>query len=332
MVRASRIVLGALAGLLLLFAVATGIGDVLIGRANPPIGKFIDTTSGRQHVLDVGPDDTTAAPLPAVVLVHGATANLGDMQLALATRLRARHRVIAVDRPGHGWSERTGAAADASPSRQAAVLYEILGKLGVTRPLLVGHSWGGALAAVYAMEHADALSGLVLLAPAAYPWRSGLLWYFELTNTRWLGPLFVHTLALPLGYLTLDRIVGRAFAPQAAPPGYVDRASILLALRPATITANSEDLGRLEPSVAAQGARYAQIRTPTVIITGSADGVVSPRVNARAIAAQIPQARLIVLRGVGHMPHHVEPERVVAAIEALAEAAPGVTGAPAARP
>jgi pimeloyl-ACP methyl ester carboxylesterase len=326
-VRAGKIAAGAFAGLILLFALITAAGDILIGRAFPPIGRFIDTTSGRQHVLDVGPDSGAKESAPTVVLVHGASANLNDMRLALVGRLRARHRVIAVDRPGNGWSERTGGAADASPRRQAAVLHEVLDKLGVERPVLLGHSWGGALATAYALDYPDALSGLVLVAPVTHPWGTGLPWHFTLTNTPVLGPLLAYTVALPAAYLTLDWFVALVFGPQQPPPDYVERASIPLALRPAAILANSEDLAALETSIAAQADRYASIKTPTVIVAGTADRILRPRVHARHLAAELSQVRLIMLPGVGHMPHHVEPERIAAAIEAVTARA----AAPAAR-
>jgi pimeloyl-ACP methyl ester carboxylesterase len=322
MVRTGRIVLGALAGLILLSAAVTVIGDVLIDRAHPPVGRFIDTTSGRQHVLDVGPDDATAGNAPALVLMHGANANLGDMRLALVGRLRARHRVIAIDRPGHGWSERSGGAADASPRRQAAVVHEILDKLNVRRPILLGHSWSGALVAAYALAYPDDLGGLVLMAPATNPWTTGLPWYFDLEATPVIGPLFIHTLALPLAYLALDRLVDLVFDPQRPPPDYVERAGITLALRPSSITANSEDLAVLKPFVTEQAPHYPEIKTRTVVITGTNDRIVTPRVHARAIAAQIPGAQLVVLEGIGHMPHQVSTDRVVAAVEALAASVP----------
>ena len=317
-VRAAKIAAGTLVGVTLLCAVATGVGTVLLGWANPPVGRFIDTASGKQHVLDVGPDDAAAPPAPPVVLLHGATANLGDMRVALVERLRARHRVIAIDRPGHGWSERIGGEANAAPRRQAAAAHEILGKLGVERPVMLAHSWGGAVGLAYALEYPGALRGLVLLAPLARPWENELLRYAELANTPWLGALYGHTFAMPIGLLGLDRILTLAFAPQAPADNYVEGASILLALRPGTFTANAQDLAYMGAPIAAVVPQYARIATPTVIITGTDDHLVSPRSQARPIARQLPHARLIVLPGIGHMLHHVEPKRVVDAIESLA--------------
>ena len=111
------------AALLGVFAVVSSWAVVAIERANPPKGRFIEVDGGRLHVVELG-----AADAPAVVLLHGASGNLGDMRVALGDVLAARYRVILIDRPGHGWSERHGGRADASPARQAALLHRALEK------------------------------------------------------------------------------------------------------------------------------------------------------------------------------------------------------------
>ena len=73
----------------------------------------------------------------------------------------------------------------------------------------------------------------------------------------------------------------------------------------------------LERFVAAQVPRYADLRTPTVIITGDRDTMVSPQSNARVLAATLPGAKLVLLKDVGHMPHHAAPEVIANAIEEL---------------
>ncbi|MEA2937783.1 MAG: hypothetical protein QOC56_1287, partial [Alphaproteobacteria bacterium] len=67
--------------------------------------------------------------------------------------------------------------------------------------------------------------------------------------------------------------------------------------------------------------RYGELRTPTVIITGDRDTMVSPQINARALAAALPCAKLVLLKDIGHMPHHAAPEAVAAAIDDLVPAA-----------
>ncbi|MCX7311594.1 MAG: alpha/beta fold hydrolase [Alphaproteobacteria bacterium] len=122
----------ALAGL----AAYSEIGVRAIERAHPPAGRFVDVDGGRLHLLELGP-----AGAPPVVLLHGASGNLLDMRVALGDRLAQRYRVIMVDRPGHGWSDRPGGSADASPARQAALIHHALVRIGVTRAIVLGHSW-----------------------------------------------------------------------------------------------------------------------------------------------------------------------------------------------
>jgi pimeloyl-ACP methyl ester carboxylesterase len=134
--------------------------------------------------------------------------------------------------------------------------------------------------------------------------------------------LFARTLALPLGTLLIDGGAASAFAPQAPPPDYLRGAAITLLLRPSQFIANAQDIAALKSFVTMQAPRYGEIAVPIVILTGAADTTVSPSLHARAIAAAVPNARLIVLEGVGHMPHHTNADEVIAAIEQLATRPP----------
>src|ERR1700757_1846811 len=125
-----------IAAVLALGALLTAIGSWLIGRAHPPRGRFIKVRHMRQHVVELG---TAAADAPPIVLIHGAGVNLEDMRLDLGERLAARHRVILIDRPGMGWSKRRGRDGSA-PQYQAAILREILERLGGEGGILRGHS------------------------------------------------------------------------------------------------------------------------------------------------------------------------------------------------
>ena len=267
-----------------------------IEQAHPPAGRFVEVAGGRLHVLELGPADA-----PAVVLLHGASGNLADMRVALGDRLAARYRVILVDRPGHGWSDRPGGSADASPARQAALIHQALERIGVTRAILVGHSWSGALATAYALAYPEGVAGLVLLAPVTHPWPGGVGWYNPILTARLVGPLFARTVALPLGKLLIGPGVQVVFAPQQPPADYRERAAVELVLRPAELIANAEDLNDLKAFITAQAPNYGAIRTPAVVITGDADTIVSPRIHAEAIAAVLPRGKLIVLPG--HGPH-----------------------------
>jgi pimeloyl-ACP methyl ester carboxylesterase len=307
------------AGLVLLLALGAGLTWLLsrvIESRYPPRGRFVAVAGGRLHVIEAGPRDRP--PLGTIVLLHGASGSAAEPFLALGRRLSERCRVLAFDRPGHGWSDRIAGADAASPARQAAILAEGLRALGVSRAVIVAHSLAGSIAPNLALDHPDVTGGLVLLAPVTHPWPGGAVsWYYG-PATSWLGWLFTRTLTTPLGLAFMGPAIAGVFAPQTPPAGYLDAAQVPLVLRPPTFQANAQDVAGLYAAVSAQAGRYRNIRVPTVVISGDADPIVWTDLHSRALEREIPDAKLIVLPGVGHMPHHVEPALIAGEIEALA--------------
>lgn len=308
-------------------AIFTAFDVERIERAHPPSGRFVDVDGGRLHVVELGSPDA-----PPVVLLHGASTNLEDMRLALGDRLAVNYRVILIDRPGHGWSDRPDGWADASPAKQAELIHQALERIGVVRPILIAHSWSGALAAAYALEFPRSVAGLVLLAPVTHPWPRSVAWYNSiivalLTESArcaaapFIGPLFARTLALPLGKLLIGFGVESAFAPQQPPPDYLERTGGMLLLRPAEFVSNAQDLMAIREFVEVQAPRYGNIETPTVVLTGDADEALSPEIHAKAMAAAVPRAKLIVLPGAGHMVQFAATERIIEVVAELSEAA-----------
>ncbi len=294
-----------------------------IEAAHPPRGRFVEIDGGRMHLVELG--NTAAPPL---VLLHGAMVNLGDMQLALGERLAVDHRVILFDRPGHGWSERPGGAVDASPARQAELLHQELQRIGVDHAVIVAHSWSGSVALAYALEYPGALSGLVLLAPVTHPRPQDVGWHQSVLTAllgytgdalagRVSGPLLAHTLALPVGESLLSLGLRSAFAPQQVPPNYLALSGTELTLRPSEIVANGEEIGSIDDFLIKQAPRYSTIRTPIRILVGDADQGLSLDIHAKALAKVLPQAKLMILPGVGHMVHYAAPESVIEAVDDL---------------
>ena len=298
-------------------AVATAIGTRLIERAHPPRGRFIAINGLRQHVVELGADAEGPTSAPPIVLIHGAGCNLEDMRAALGDRLADRHRVILIDRAGLGYSERRGRRGSA-PAYQAALLRELLDRLGIARAVVVGHSWGGSLAAAFALDNPGRVAGLVLLAPPLYPLLRRMTWLYAAFATPILGWLYARMLALPLGVPFIGMALGSAFLPQWSPRAYLSRTAALLLFRPATFLANARDVADLKENLAVLAPRYPTIAAPIVIMAGTRDMVVPPRPHARAFADAVPHAKLVMLPGVGHMLHHVAAERIVAEIEAIA--------------
>jgi pimeloyl-ACP methyl ester carboxylesterase len=252
------------------------------------------------------------------VLIHGASSNLQTMRKPIGERLAARHRVILIDRPGHGWSSRAR-EDDSTPAIQGKMIEQVLEKLGVGPVILVVHSWAGALGARMALDYPHRVAGLVMLAPVAFPWPGGVGWYNNVVTTPVIGPLLAYTITLPLGYFLMEPGARGVFLPQIMPDGFVDNTATALLLRPREFLANARDLVALKAAVKEQAPRYANIKAPTVVISGDVDKTVSTDIHSRPFAAAVADAKLIVLPAVGHMVQNAAPELVVAEIEAMAD-------------
>ena len=290
-----------------------------IARRFPPLGAFVrygDDGPARLHYTERRP----AGPERGIVLVlHGASGNQADLMVPLGDRLAAEgFRVIAVDRPGLGWSDRPDGEADASPSRQAALIRGALARVGVTHAIVLGHSWSGALAAAFALDAPEFTRGLVLLAPVLYPWPTGIAWYYAPAASPVFGPLFTRVFTLPAGLGLLPAGIAEVFAPQPPPADYAERTGVALVLRPDTFLNNAQDVFHLHAFVTEQSRRLATIAVPTAIVTGEGDRVVSPTIHSLAAARDIPGATLTLLPGVGHSPQWSAPDAVVAAVRDVA--------------
>src|SRR4029078_6055990 len=228
---------------------------------------------------------------------------------------------------GHGWSIRAR-DEDSTPGIQARMIEEALAKLGVSRAIFVVHSWAGALGTRIALDYPQSVAGLVMLAPVAYPWPGGVGRYNKIIATPVVGPLLAHTITLPLGLLLADSAGGGVLLRQAMPDGFVRNTATPLLLRPREFIANAHDLVTLKAAVAEQAPRYAQIKAPVTIITGDADKTVSTNIHSRPFAATAPNAKLIVLPGVGHMIQQAAPNIIIAEVESMISAmAPGAAAA-----
>jgi pimeloyl-ACP methyl ester carboxylesterase len=302
---------------LVVLALATQAGVVVLQHCFPAQGKAIEVAGATLNVLDIGPRDAAGPP---IVLIHGASSNLETMRRPLGEALAARHRVILIDRPGHGWSSLKGEDAS-TPAVQGRMIEEALKKLDVGPVILVVHSWAGALGARMALDYPTRLAGLVMLAPVAYPWPGGVGWYNALVAKPLIGPLLAYTITLPLGYFLMAPGAREVFLPQVMPDDFVTDTATPLLLRPREFLANARDLVRLKQAVTEQAPRYAEISVPTVVISGDADKTVSTNIHSRPFAAVVPNAKLIVLPGVGHMVQNAAPDLVVQEIENIANLA-----------
>lgn len=294
-----------------LVAITRG-GAWLIERSNPPVGAFIDIDGARIHYVHV-PRPATS-DLPAIVFIHGASANLKDQMLPLRPLLEGRAEMLFFDRPGHGWSER--GAGNEDPAGQARTLAHLMERLGIKQAIIVGHSFGGATTAAFARDYPKQTLGLVFLSAATHPWPGGATsWYYSLTTIPLIGRLFSETLVYPAGSLQMNSSTECVFAPNKVPDRYLAAASIPLVLRPAAFRANATDVEGLYRYVLKAQPGYHEIDAPTVVISGDHDTVVYEEIHSIGLARDIPGAELVWVRNLGHKPDWIASDLVVAAIE-----------------
>ncbi|HEY9021596.1 MAG: alpha/beta hydrolase [Paracoccaceae bacterium] len=284
----------------------------------PPTGQFV-TVNGQRvhaHVEGAGPD---------LVLIHGASGNTRDFTFSFVERMKDNYRVIVFDRPGLGWSDRvsdefSGAFTTAaeSPLQQAAFLQAAADQLGVSNPIVLGHSYGGAVALAWGLSRPEDTAALVVLSGASNPWPGGLGVLYGVASSAIGGATVVPLIAAfpPRGQV--DGALDSIFAPQSPPEGYADYIGSGLTLRRETLRANARQVNSLRPHVVEMSARYSTLPMPVEIVHGTADDVVPIHIHSEPLARQIPGAVLTRLEGIGHMPHHSAPAAVAEAIDRAA--------------
>jgi pimeloyl-ACP methyl ester carboxylesterase len=300
-----------LLALLLALAGVTRVGAWLIERRNPPVGVFADIGGASMHYVHV--PAPAAADLPPLVFIHGASGNLKDQMLPFRPLLEGRAEMLFLDRPGHGWSGRGTTNED--PHGQAATIAALMDRVGIDRAIVVAHSFGGAIAATFALDFPGRTAGLVFLAPATHPWPGGATsWYYTLTRKPVIGPLFSETLAYPGGVARMRAATECVFSPNPVPADYNRDASIELVLRPKAFRANATDVEGLYRHAVVLAPRYREIAAPTVVISGDRDTVVYEEIHSAGLGRDIPGAELVWVHNLGHKPDWIATDLAIAAI------------------
>jgi pimeloyl-ACP methyl ester carboxylesterase len=287
-----------------------GANEAAAEAAFPPTGQFV-TVGGKRvhaHVEGTGPD---------LILIHGASSHTRDFTFSLVGKLADRFRVIAFDRPGLGWSEGIGEAG-LSPQGQAAHLQKAAALLGVRKPLVLGQSYGGAVTMAWALSD-PATAGLILVSGATMPWKGRALGvFYEVSQTLIGGQTVVPVIAAfpPLDYARAA--IGNIAAPEAVPEGYADYFGLPLLLRRETIRVNARQVGRLKAHIFEMLPDYPRLTLPVELLHGTADHVVFAAVHSEPLSRLLPDAKLTMLEGAGHMPHQTREADVIAAIDRAA--------------
>jgi pimeloyl-ACP methyl ester carboxylesterase len=312
----SRPFLSAILVVILIVVVSIfGFGRASLANDDPARPVRIDVGGFRLNSVLTKPGGK--ADLPPIVFLHGASTGLYDPMFSFRRKLQGRATLLFVDRPGHGGSD-AGPPENILPDGQADAIARLMEKRGIKKAVIVSHSFGGAIAAALALRHPEKVSGLVFLSPAVYPWKGGVAWYYDAASAPVTGALFSALIAPPVGIFALDQATRSVFAPNHRPADYIAQTRAWQALRPAAFRHNAREVAALSQWAATASRRYRQIRAPTVIVTGDADGVVSPDIHARHLARDITGSKLIVVHNLGHKSDFVANDLAIAAIETVA--------------
>lgn len=253
---------------------------------------------------------------PAVLLIHGLPGTAEDFEYV--TPLIRGHRTIAIDRPGFGFSS----GGYHSFNRQLQAVQELIARLHLGRPVLVGHSYGGTISLAYAERHPAEVRGLVLVDAAA-----GNCPRHDTALTR-AQARFIQVVELPViaqvADVTFSQLVRtvssepeekEAFYP--APVNQHHRHRVLaITLKHGNLEAYAGEILHADKEIDGVTRGLASVRVPTVVIQGEQDKLVKPQCG-KSIAAGIRGARLQLVPG-GHMAPYTHPATVAAAAMTLA--------------
>jgi pimeloyl-ACP methyl ester carboxylesterase len=279
-------------------------------RANPPQGQFIDVEGVRLHYLERGEGE----PL---VLLHGNGTLSRELDISGLIDLAAdRYRVIAFDRPGYGHSTRPRGRLW-TPRAQARLLHEALRRLGVERPVVLGHSWGTQVAVAYALEFPSQLRSLVLLSGYYYPTFRFDVPLLSPPEIPLIGDVLRYTISPWIGRLIWPLMLKRIFGPAPVPPRF-NAFPVWMTLRPSQLRAAAVEAALMIPDALALRERYRNLDLPVMIMAGEADRHVDARQQSARLHTELPRSNLRLVPGVGHMIHHSVPRQVMEAIDTVA--------------
>ncbi|XQM28956.1 alpha/beta fold hydrolase [Burkholderia gladioli] len=286
-----------------LIAIVVAIYVVLFGftqftayqvrRRFPPEGKFVDIDGDRLHYVHYGSG-------PPIVMVHGLCGQLRNFAYLELPRLAQSHRVIVVDRAGSGRSTR-GPGSQANVYAQARTIARFIATLGLEKPLLVGHSLGGAIALAVGLDHPDSVSRIALIAPLTHTETEPPA-AFKGLALRWplLRRFASLTMGIPVMILQSRKAIDAIFAPEPVPRDFPIKGGGLMGLRPEAFYAASSDLVAAPEDLPEMERRYPTLGVPVSAWYGRQDAILSYRKHGEALKQKLPGIELTLVEG-GHM-------------------------------
>jgi pimeloyl-ACP methyl ester carboxylesterase len=275
-------------------------------RDNPPRGKFVEVAGARLHYLERGQGE----PL---VLLHGNGSTIQDFESSgLLDKAAHKYRVIAFDRPGFGHSERPRRTVW-TPEAQAELINDALRQIGISRAIVLGHSWGASVAIALALKHPELVIRLILASGYYYPTaRSDVFSSWQAIPG--ISDIISHTLSPLLARAIWPAAIKKMFGPSVVPKKFAGFPKEM-ALRPSQLRASAAESALMIPAAFASHEDYKALTMPVAIIAGADDKLIDTEKQSARLHHDIPQSTLRRIPGVGHMVHQSATESVMAAID-----------------
>jgi pimeloyl-ACP methyl ester carboxylesterase len=283
-------------------------------RKNPPMGKFVEIEGVRLHYFERGEGE----PL---VLLHGNGSMIQDFSSSgLVDKGAGKYRVIVFDRPGFGYSERPRRTIW-TPEAQANLICKALRQIGISRAIVLGHSWGASVATALALKYPEMVAGLVLASGYYYPTVRGDVVLLLGPAVPGIGDILSHTLSPILGRLMWPLLMRKVFGPSPMPEKFGGFPKEM-ALRPSQIRASAAESALMIPSTLGLRKDYARLTMPVAVIAGEEDRLIDIDRQSARLHREITQSTLRRVPGVGHMVHQTATDLVMAAIDEAAGSKP----------
>lgn len=272
-------------------------------RRHAPLGRMVEFKGVAVHVVERGQG-------PVLVLIHGNGTSVEDWQASgLLDRLARDYRVIAIDRPGYGHSTRPRTTLW-TPAAQAALIGRVLRVMGVTDPVVVGHSFGTLVAVALGLGKEPRVAGLVLLSGYYYPSMRVDVLVGAPPAIPLIGDVLRHTVSPVMGAATFRGVAAGLFAPAELDERFMT-ANRDLALRPSQIRAEAADAALMVPSAVGLAKRCTDLAMPVGIAAGDGDLLVDATDESERLHRELPGSLFRRVAGAGHMVHYSHQDEVV---------------------
>ncbi|MBR0737006.1 alpha/beta hydrolase [Bradyrhizobium liaoningense] len=279
-------------------------------RDNPPSGRFVEVDGVRLHYLERGTGDV-------IVLLHGNGSMAQDFESSGLVDLAAKEfRVIAFDRPGFGHSNRPHGKVW-TPDVQADLIAHVLAELGISKAIVLGHSWGASVAAAMGIKHPALVRALVLASGYYYPTLRLDAIASLAPALPLVGDILSHTVSPLFNRAIWPMALRKIFGPQPVPEKF-GAFPKEMALRPSQIRASSEEAAMMVPDAFAMRGQYADLKMPVVIVAGDQDRLIDIEAQSARLHSAVQHSSLHRIRENGHMIQQTATDQVMSAIREAA--------------